>query len=114
MKIQRMIVLPSGKRVTLRAYCAAWRKVKEAAPNRLVSDFEWFPVPAGEVKQRMLGAVHDRINKHLPGYRRGRKWDQDWQRAAVHCANEVNTPRRIVRWVPADLRDRLAHRIATD
>lgn len=43
-----------------------------------------------------------------------RKVQPEWQRDARRTADQVNTPRLIVRWVPRDLRERLKHRIAEE
>lgn len=42
----------------------------------------------------------------------GRKWEADWYWTMVRTAREVNTPRLRVYWVPAEIRERLAHRLA--
>jgi len=76
-----------------------------------VRGFGHFAQPASEILTALRDGMHDRINRHIPKYGEGRKWDHDWQRAAMQCANFVNTPRLIVRWVPQDLKARLAHRI---
>jgi len=44
----------------------------------------------------------------------GRKWSHDWWWQALRTAREVNTPRLVVRWIPFEFRDRLAHRLFTD
>jgi Uri superfamily endonuclease len=90
---KRYVTLPNGKSCGLGKYVSAWRKLRTIDPDT---------------------SMHDRINRHLSGYGKGRKWHHDWQRAAIQTAYAVNTPRLIVRWVPWDLRHRLAHRITRE
>jgi hypothetical protein len=108
------VVLPNGRRCGLGTYVLAWRTMLKMNPQELVKGWGHFSEPAGYVLRELRAGMHDRINRHIPGYGRGRKWNADWQRAAGHCANAVNTPRLIVRWVPRDLYARLAHRITAD
>lgn len=62
---QRAITLPSGKRVSLGAYVAAWRKLKTIDPETEIMDWDWFPVTARDVLRQISDGVHDRINRHL-------------------------------------------------
>ena len=115
MTSQRYVTLPNGRACGLGKYVAAWRKLRKivaADPDAQVSGFDYFPCAAWEVLRDLRVGMHDRINKHDPRYGHGRKWSSDWQRAATHCANAVNTPRLIVRYVPPDFRVRLAHRVS--
>lgn len=111
---RRVIRLPNGRHVGLRAYVAAWRVLLRTTPDANVRGFDYFTQTAGEVLAAFRAGLQDRINRHLPGYGRGRKWSSDWQRDAGHTARAVNTPRLIVRWAPLDLRARLAHRLTTE
>lgn len=119
------VTLPNGRAVTLAAYVRAWNLLREAPPGELFTGFDSFdprrPMKAEEIRRRMRAGLHERISEAIPYTLRGlacslpprgRKRSPDWQRAARHCAREVNTPRLIVRWVPRDFRARLAHRIA--
>lgn len=120
----RTVTLPSGQAVTLSAYVRAWNLIRAAAPEVLFTGFDSFdqrrPMAAGQIRRRMLAGLHERISEAIPYTLRGlacsvpprgRKYSSDWQRAARHCAREVNTQRLIVRWVTRDFRERLAHRI---
>lgn len=115
---RHFVTLASGRRVSLGAYVAAWRTVRRADPNarfRGAPD-AWFGEiePAERILRQFRAGLHSRINRHLPDYGRGRKWSQDWQREALQTAGKVNTPRLIVRWIPADLMPRLSHRLTVD
>lgn len=110
----RYITLPNGRRALLAAYCYSWRQMKQAEPDKPIRGFDLFAMPAADILREIRRGVHDRINRHIPGYGVGRKWDDDWQRDALHTARRVNTPRLIVRETevhPVELRPRLAHRI---
>lgn len=108
---KRCIVLPSGRRVTLGRYVAAWRTLKTLDPAREVDGFAWYPMPAGEVLLQMRTALTDRINRHAPAYGCGRKWDENWQVDTRRAAHQLNTPRRIIRYLPPWLRARFQHRL---
>lgn len=103
--------LPKGSLVSLGRYVAAWRALRSLPPDAHVRGWDHFPTPAGDVLRKMRAGLHDRINVHLPWWGKGRKWENTWQWDAHRCAREVNTSRLVVRWVPKDLRKRLAHRI---
>lgn len=107
----RYIRLPNGRAVSVGAYVRAWRALLALDGAATVRDFGPWPEPASDVLRALRAGIHDRINRHTAAYGLGRKWAADWQRAAVQCAHAVNTPRLIVRWAPADLRARLAHRL---
>ena len=107
----KAIRLPNGKWCGLGHYVYAWHALKAAEPRENIAGFQHFPTPAAEILQELRYGMHDRINRHIPAYGAGRKWDADWQRAAIQCAHQVNEPRLVVRWVPKDLKARLAHRI---
>lgn len=113
----RCIVLASGRRMPLGRYVAAWRQCKAivAADDgdtwmRETPGSEYGGTVADALRELRDGLA-DRINRHIPGYGRGRKWSDDWQRHALQTAHAVNTPRLIVRWAPRDLMPRLAHRL---
>ena len=112
MRKPHVIVTASGT-VSVRQYVQTWRSVKAAdAGTRYKSSLcGWWPATREEILAQFWEGLDDRINRHIAGYGKGRKWDADWQRAARNTATSVNTPRLIVRWVPAEFRQRLAHRL---
>lgn len=73
-----------------------------------------WPSTAREVLAEFRAGMHDRINRHLPGYGVGRKWESDWQRECIQAAGRLNTPRLCVGWLPMWLRPRFANRIASE
>lgn len=109
----RVIRLPNGRQVTLSAYVIAWRQLLEMDGTALIRDWDYYPTEARAVLDAMRDGVHDRINRVVPWWGRGRKWESDWQRAALHCSRRVNAWRVIVRPgdVPKEFRARLATRI---
>lgn len=108
----RLITLPNGRRVTLGTYAAAWRAIL-AKPDGLFPGFDHFPERGRHILNRIREGLHDRINRHLPHYYKGRKWDPDWQSATIHAARELNTPRLRIYWLPPHLKQRFAHRLST-
>lgn len=111
---QRVIRLPNSRCCTIGTYVASWKKLLELSADAQVGGFGHFPEPAAAVLRQLRRGMHDRINRHIPGYGRGRKWQHDWQVEAKRAAIAVNTPRLVVHWVPPDLRARLAHRLTTE
>jgi len=99
--------------VTLRQYARAWRAAK-AMP--VIATFRHSLTSLGsatrdEVLRQFSDGLHDRINRHIPGYGGGRKWSSDWQREMTYTARMLNTPRLVIDWLPADLRKRFLHRL---
>lgn len=112
--MQHVIRLPNGRHCTVGTYVKAWRALLAAPGDAQVSGFGHFPEDASRVLRAMRDAMHDRINRHLAYYNRGRKWDWRWQRDVARVAWNLNG-RRIVtreREVPREYRARLAHRLA--
>lgn len=117
---RRYVTLGSGQRVTLATYAKVWRRLLNLPPGPgIVASQGLSGWGSGRQTRDSLlrdfrAGMHDRINMHDPAYGRGRKWSYDWQREAMQTARAVNTPRLVVRWVPAEFRDRLAHRLYED
>jgi len=110
----RVVGLPNGRQVTLGEYVRSWRALLDMDRDAQVAGFDYFADSAARILARLAEGLHDRINRHVPGYGVGRKWSDDWQRAAAQTARAVNTPRLIVRWIPKDLAARLSHRITKE
>ena len=110
--MKRTVKLPNGRCVTLGEYVRSWRILKTLPPTREVTRFFDWPEPAADILRELRRGIHDRINRHLPGYGAGRKWNPDWQRAMGHAARELNDPRLRIHYLPPDLKQRFAHRLA--
>lgn len=126
-----VITLPSGSRVTVGQYVAAWNRLRHASESDLQCDvpsrqWQWYPVKGWEVLRDMREAMHDRINRRArlsiadggflwstPTEREhGRKWRPDWQTECRRLADRLRDRVRIMDCdVPRELRARLAHRI---
>lgn len=116
---KRTIKLPSGRRISLRTYVDAWRKLRDMEKHgvdyMLINDWDWFAVEADQVLAEIRRGVDHRINTHMPGYAFGRKWDWRWQRDVRRIAD--NMRQRIItreRECPPEIRERLKHRLYTD
>lgn len=105
--------LPNGRPVALNAYVIAWRQLREVSPDLVIRDWADFPTEARRVLAQMREGMHDRINRHVSSFGRGRKWSSDWQRSTGFVARAVNTRRLVVRAieVPREFRARLAGRL---
>lgn len=115
--MQKVIVLGDGRRVTLGNYVKAWRAVLKSPQGAMFkgspSDSR-MPADREQCLREFRSGMHDRINKRIPSYGRGRKWSSDWWWDAWRASRDVNTPRLVVRWVPFEFRERLAHRLTSD
>jgi hypothetical protein len=70
------------------------------------------PGTAEEALQEFRFGLHDRINRRLSWYGRGRKWESDWRRHALQAALQLNAPRLAIHWLPPHLKARFAHRLS--
>ena len=110
---RRCIVLGDGKRVTLTSYVRAWKLALSLPSKTWVGRLpSGWPGAAGEAVREFRQGLHARINRHLPWFGKGRKWSDEWQWDTRRAANDLNTPRLIIRWLPAHLRARFPHRIS--
>ena len=104
---KRCIVLGDGTRVPLAVYVAGWKRAKQLPGDTWVGKCpDGYGGFARDALRQCRAGMHDRINRHLPGFGKGRKWADDWQWEARRFASDVNTPRLVVRWVPPAFRDR--------
>lgn len=98
------IKLGCGRRIGLGRYVAAWRRCLELDAGTWIGrGVDGWGQTAGEALRELRRGLDDRINKHLAWYGKGRKWTTDWQASMWRAAREVNEPRLIIRWLPADL-----------
>lgn len=111
----KCIVLADGRRIGIPRYVAAWKACKALEPQTPIGKgISGNGDTAAEALTELRRGLDNRINRNIPGYGVGRKWSSDWQRAVMQVANQINTPRLIVRWLPADLMKipRMAERVA--
>jgi hypothetical protein len=105
--MKRPVTLPNGRACSLRSYCAGWRKLKTLSPDMQIGNWDDFPIEAAAILRDQHRGMHDRINRHILGYGRGRKWDERYQadlrcdaparrrlcsRRLVHPVNRIETP----------------------
>ena len=111
--IQRVITLPGGRQVTLGEYVRSWKALKHLPPDTTIERWSWSHNDAAHILRAIHAGIHDRINRHVPGYGQGRKWSAEWWWPAWRMARDVNTPRLVVHAtsVPFEFRARLAHRL---
>lgn len=100
----RYTTLGCGRKIELGKYVAAWKACREMTPETWIGPgVNGWGQNAGEALADLRCGLDDRINRHIPGYGIGRKWHHDWQRATIQAAHQINNPRLIVRWLPADM-----------
>jgi hypothetical protein len=107
----RVFTLPDGRKVPIAEYVRSWRVLKTVPPEMRVLYWGHFPEDADAVLKAIRDGVHDRINRHLPWFNRGRKWAQDWQVETSRASRQLNRPRLIIDWLPAWLLPRFQHRL---
>jgi len=88
--MKRIIVLPNGRACCLSTYSSSWRTVKVLDPDAEVIGWEWYPLTAREILCDLHAGMHARINRHIPGFGRGRKWDDRYQLDQQRDARRVN------------------------
>ncbi len=110
----RTVRLGSGRVVSLGTYVAAWKRALSAPAHATFRETpcSWAGGDRDQVLREFRAGLHDRINRHLPRYGKGRKWDPQWQIETYRAARDLNTPRLALHWLPAWLKARFAHRIA--
>jgi hypothetical protein len=108
----RAFILPNGRACGVQKYCDAWRTLKTMLPTDSVKGWDHFPEKVEVILREIRRGIHDRINRHMPGYGVGRKWGDLWQTDAARAARDLNTPRLAIRWLPGEWRDRFRHRIS--
>lgn len=110
----RVVTLGDGKQVPLGAYVEAWRRVRELEPSASLDRglCSRDSTTAGDVLREFRNGMHDRINRHIPGFGIGRKWSWEWQTETRRAAHDLNNPRLRFYWLPDWLRPRFEHRIA--
>ena len=114
-RMKRIIRLPNGHRCGLGEYARSWREVKRlaaTAPDAQIKDWDHFPTSAATVLHDLRFGMHDRINRHIAGYDRGRKWAIEWQVETIRTARALNTPRLAIHWLPTEWRGRFSHRLS--
>lgn len=112
---KRYITLANGRKIGLGRYVAAWKQCLELPTNTPIGPgISGWGQTAGEALRDLRQGLEDRINKHIPGYGKGRKWASDWQFATWNASRQLNDPRLTVRWLPADMMKipRFAERVA--
>lgn len=60
--------LPGGRHIHLSTYVQSWKRLTTLDPQTSVGNWEWYPLPAGDILGRISRGVHDRINRHLPWF----------------------------------------------
>ncbi|GHE73023.1 hypothetical protein GCM10019059_35800 [Camelimonas fluminis] len=109
---QRTLRLGDGSQVPLQRYTKAWRTILRMPPDTwLLRCPNGWPGTAEDALWQLRHGMHDRINRHIPGYGRGRKWSDDWQRETMQAAHNLNTPRLIIDWLPTHLKTRFHGRL---
>jgi hypothetical protein len=116
--MSKAITLGCGRQIGLGRYVAAWKACLTLPPHTHIGrGVDGWGQNAGEALRDLRKGLDDRINRHLPWYGKGRKWDGDWQRSMARAARDLNgPPRLILRWLPADLMkvDRFRERVEAD
>lgn len=108
---KRYVTLPNGKTCGLGTYTAAWKALLLLPPGRDCEGFGHFPQSAERILRTLRDGLTERINRHIPGYGKGRKWSEDCQATVWRLSRAINS--RVItyeREVPPEYRTRLAHR----
>lgn len=82
-------------------------------PNGLIPIDRFERLTGDEWLRWFRRKLDEKVSSRIPQYNIGRKWDNNWQWDTRRIAEQVNTPRLIVRWAPKEFRARLQHRLTT-
>lgn len=111
----KTIYMGNGTTVSLASYIEGWKKALALDQAVMVKagPGAWWPQSVAQVLEKLRRGMHERINRHVAGYGKGRKWSHEWQAGARQLTDLVNYPHMIVRpgSVPPEFRDRLKDRI---
>ena len=113
---QRVIVLPNGKTVSLSAYAKAWQAVSHAPSDKCFGGFGDVPQAAREILKAMRAGLADRINRHIPGFGRGRKWSDEYFIKAYRDSRRLRGIARRIRvyqFETTDARARFSHLLSS-
>lgn len=108
------IIRTASGPVNLSTYARAWAATKAAAPGTIYRSglCHWGPTSREEILRNFSDGLHDRINQHISGYGRGRRWSDDYEIEARRVARYLAARVQVyASQVPADLRVRIAHRL---
>lgn len=102
--MKRYVTLADGRKIGLGKYVQAWKVCKTLPGNAWIGKgIDGWGQTAAEALVSLRAGMDDRINRNIPGYGVGRKWDPDYYFSMVRAAGDLNTPRLLIRWLPADL-----------
>ena len=73
---------------------------------------DWFSteLTGAQWRQWFRNCLDRKINR-ATGHA-GRKWETDWQTEMHRASRQLNTPRLALHWLPHELKERFAHRLA--
>lgn len=114
--MQRVITLPNGRQCSLAVYVKAWRALLEADPEERIAGFSYSSERAADILREMRYGMHDRINRHLPGFGCGRKWKADYQIRLARDAGRLRDIARRIRvyqFESSEARSRFSHLLAS-
>lgn len=116
---RRVVTLPNGRVVGLGGYVAAWRNLKDMDARNLgnlcLVGFYHEPETAAYILRKLREGMHDRINRHLPWWEKGRKWKVDEQHWYAHDAQRLRDIRnriRVYQFHTDSCRKRFSHLLA--
>jgi hypothetical protein len=113
---QRVVTLGDGRRVGLGVYVKAWKTVLAAPATAWfrTTPCSWAGGDRAQALREFRAGLDDRINRHIPDYGRGRKWQSQWQIETWRAAQALNHPRLVIHWLPEWLKARFGARLQHD
>lgn len=101
------------RRVSIPSYMKAIRRAKEVLHGTFPNTLETWWSGSGEcIVAQFRKALHKRISAHLPGYGKGRKWDEIYQTEQMRDCQAVRRAVkrvRIYQLMTPELRRRFKH-----
>jgi hypothetical protein len=108
----RYVTLGDGRKIGLGKYVAAWKQCLALPGNTPIGKgIDGWGQTAAQALSDLRKGMDDRINRRIPGYGKGRKWGSDWYFSMWRASRDLNNPRLVIRWLPAEIRERFRDRI---
>ena len=115
MTMTHIITLPNGNLVSAGRYAKAWSVLTRCPADAVVPGWDHFPTDAASVLRGMREGLHARINRHLPAFGQGRKWQPEYQAGLLRDARRVQDMARRIRvyqFETAEVEKRFGHLLA--
>jgi hypothetical protein len=119
--MRHVITLPNGRQCSVGVYAKAWKvllgwldrdSTVSYSERRRFPGFSHEPETAESIVHAMRGGMSERINRHITGYGKGRKWSLDWYYSAWRDSRrlrDIAKRIRVYQFETYEARSRFSH-----